>query len=357
MITRKIFNRFVLASAIVAVSGGAVLAQDYPEKIRIGDVGFGFGTPFGRGITAIADAKGFIAAEFKDKPTKIEFTYFVNTGPAINEAFANNQLDFASYGAVPNTIGRANGLQTRILSSYGSTTIFAGVKAGLPIKSVKDLKGKKIAVQKATIIHWSLINSLKQVGLTEKDVTLVDLKNADQLAAITAGSVDAIYGGSFFLPLKDKGILNVIYNTAKESPKATGFGAFVVADSFQQKYPDATQRVVRGIVKASEWLAKEENRGEAFEIWGRTGVPLAVLEVEFEGVPLKEAFGPLIDDFFVSQYRDVIAFNKEQKLIRNDVDFNAWAEPKYVNAALKELKLENFWARRNADGVSAKPSN
>jgi len=84
---------------------------------------------------------------------------------------------------------------------------------------------------------------------------------------------------------------------------------------------------------------------------------IARTAAEFAGVPLKEAFGPLIDEFFVSQYRDVIAFNKEQKLIRNDVDFNAWAEPKYVNAALKELKLENFWARRNADGIVAKPSN
>ena len=82
-----------------------------------------------------------------------------------------------------------------------------------------------------------------------------------------------------------------------------------------------------------------------------------MLETEFDGVPLKEAFGPLIDEFFVSQYRDVIAFNKEQKLIRNDVDFNAWVEPKYVNAVLKELKLENFWPHRNADGVLAKPSN
>ena len=74
---------------------------------------------------AIADAKGFIADEFKGVPTQVEFTYFVNTGPAINEALANKQLDFASYGAVPNTIGRANGLPTRILASYGGTTIFA----------------------------------------------------------------------------------------------------------------------------------------------------------------------------------------------------------------------------------------
>jgi sulfonate transport system substrate-binding protein len=85
----------------------AALAEELPAKIRFGDVGFGFGQPFGLGTQAVADAKGFIAAEFKDTPVKLEFSYFVNTGPAINEAIANSQLDFASYGAVPNVIGRA----------------------------------------------------------------------------------------------------------------------------------------------------------------------------------------------------------------------------------------------------------
>lgn len=357
MITRRLAHRLILASALAALGRGGAGAEQFPDTIRIGDVGFGFGKPFGRGITAIADAKGFIADELKGTPTKVEFKYFVNTGPAINEAFADQQLDFASYGAVPNTIGRANGLQTRILSSSGSTTIFAGVRAGLPIHSVKDLKGRRIAVQKATIIHWSLINSLKQAGLSDNDVTLVDLKNADQLAAIAAGSVDAIYGGSFFLPLEQKGIIRVIYNTAKEGPKAAGFGAFLVTDDFQKKYPEATERVVKGLVKAALWLADDHNRAEAFEIWHRTGVPLSVLDAEFKGVPLKEAFSPTIDPFFVAQYHNVIEFDKQQKLIRSDVDFDAWVEPKYLNVALKSLKAENFWPPRNADGLSTKASN
>jgi len=355
MITSKIFNALLLAATLGALPVAAQ-AESLPEKIRIGDVGFGFGQPFGRGLTAIADAKGFIAEEFKDTPVKLEFTYFVNTGPAINEAFANKQLDFASYGAVPNVIGKSNGLPTRIILSYGGTTIFAGARSELPINSVKDLKGRKIAVQKATIIHWSLITSLRQAGLSEKDVTLVDLKNPDQLAAITAGSVDAIYGGSFFLPLRDKGVLKVIYNSNEAGAKATGFGAVVVDDNFQKIYPDATRRITRGLLKAAAWLADDKNRDEAFTIWQRTGVTNAVLQEEFKGTSLRDQFNPLLDSFFQAQYKDVIAFDKEQKLIRKDVDLAEWIEPKYLNAALKELKLENTWPQRSADG-STKPSN
>jgi sulfonate transport system substrate-binding protein len=355
MITRKTFNALLIASALASFSGAA-LAQNLPDKIRIGDVGFGFGQPFGRGLIAIADAKGFIADEFKGTPVKLEFTYFVNTGPAINEAFANSQLDVAAYGAVPNVIGRANGLKTRILMSYGGTTIFAGVRSGLPINSVKELKGHKIAVQKATIIHWSLITSLRQNGLSERDVTLVDLKNADQLAAITAGSVDAIYGGSFFLPLRDKGIVKVIYNSNDQGAKATGFGAIVVSDDFQKTYPDATARITRGLLRAAHWLGQEQNREEAFKIWQRTGVTSEVLHEEFKGVALRDQFNPLLDGFFRAQYRDVIAFDHEQKLIRNDVDLDQWIEPKYLAAALPALNLTHFWPERSADG-SAKPTN
>ncbi|HEY6832694.1 MAG TPA: ABC transporter substrate-binding protein [Pseudolabrys sp.] len=355
MITRKTFNALLIASALAGFSGSA-LAESLPGKIRIGDVGFGFGQPFGRGLIAIADAKGFIADEFKGTPVKLEFTYFVNTGPAINEAFANNQLDVASYGSVPNVIGRANGLKTRILMSYGGTTIFAGVRSGLPINSVKDLRGHKIAVQKATIVHWSLITSLRQNGLSERDVTLVDLKNADQLAAITAGSVDAIYGASFFLPLRDKGIVKVIYNSNDQGAKATGFGAVVVSDEFQKTYPDATARITRGLLQAARWLGQEQNREEAFKIWQRTGVTSEVLNEEFKGVALRDQFNPLLDGFFRAQYHDVIAFDREQKLIRNDVDLDQWIEPKYLAAALPALNLTHFWPERSADG-SAKPTN
>lgn len=336
---------------LLAVCGAwPAAAEELPAKIRFGDVGFGFGQPFGLGTQAIADAKGFIAAEFKDTPVKLEFTYFVNTGPAINEALANSQLDFASYGAVPNVIGRANGLPTRLLMSYGNTVIFAGARTGLPINSVKDLKGHKVTLQKATILHWSFITSLYRNGLSERDVTLIDLKNADQLAAITAGSVDAIYGPSFFLPLRDQGIVKLFYRSSDQGARANGFGGILVTDAFLKKYPDATARVVRGLVTAAHWLAQEANREEALQIWTRTGVPLAIVREEYQGTAFKNAFNPLLDDYFASRYRDVIAFDRQQKLIRSDVDVAQWLAPAPLDDALAALDLKSFWPRRNADG-------
>jgi sulfonate transport system substrate-binding protein len=271
---RKFISTLLVAAAAI-FSTAPSQAEEAPSVIRFGDVGFGFGQPFGVGLQAIADAKGFIADEFKGTNTKVEFTYFTGTGPAINEALSNGQLDFASYGAVPNTIGKANGLDTVLIASYGGTTIFGAARPDLDIKSIADLKGKRVAIQKATIIHWALIQALKNAGVTESDVTIIDLKNADQLAAIAAKSVDAVFGADFLLPLEDKGLAKIFYKSSAAGTFGDGFGAFLVTDRFRRTYPEATQKVVNGFVRTAQWLADEKNRDEAFQIWSRAGTPVA----------------------------------------------------------------------------------
>jgi sulfonate transport system substrate-binding protein len=347
---RRLLSTLLLA-ATVALGAAAAKAEDAPATIRFGDVGFGFGTPFGVGLQAIADAKGFIADEFKGTPTKVEFTYFTGTGPAINEALSNGQLDFASYGAVPNIIGKANGLDTVILASYGGTTIFGAARPDLDIKSIADLKGKKVAIQKATIIHWGLITALKNAGVSEKDITIVDLKNADQLAAIAAKSVDAVFGADFLLPLEAKGVAKIFYKSSDTGASGDGFGAFLVTDKFRKAYPEATQKVVTGFVKAAQWLADDKNRDEAFKIWSRAGSPIEVIAKSNAGSSLGQKYNPRLDDFFTSRYQSGIAFDREQKLIRRDVDLDAWVDRTYVDNAVKSLKLETLWPDRSATGA------
>jgi len=343
------FIRFA-AAAVLAVVSATAQAQAWPEQIRFGGFGQGFGKPYGLAVLAIAQGKGFIAEEFKDTPVKLSFEYFTGTGPAINEAIANKRLDFAQYGALPNIVGKAAGLPTRIVTSYGYTTIFGVARPDVPVKSFKDLKGKRVAVAKGTVLHWAFLKALEQNGLTLKDITLLDLSTADQLAALTAGSVDAVIGSSVLLSLRDKGLVKVFYSSHDIGPKAAGFGAITVTESFEQQYPEATQRVVRGLVRAAAWLSAEQNREEALRIWTRSGVPYEALRSEYDGVPLKDVFNPRIDDFFVSQYRDAIAFSKDQKLIRAGIDLQQWFQPKYVNQALQQLKLEQAWPRRDANG-------
>jgi sulfonate transport system substrate-binding protein len=340
----------ILALAAV-IGSAAAAAADQPPVIHFAGVGSGFGLPFGQNTFAVAQVKGIMDAEFAGTGVKLDWQYFTGTGPAINEALANGQADFAQYGSIPNIIGYAGGLPTRILMSYGGTNILAVARKDLPIQSIKDLRGHTIAVQKATIIHWGLLKALQANGLSERDVTILDLKNPDTFSALAAGSVDAAFGASYILPLRDQGIVKVIYSTKDGGAQATGFGAILVTDAFQKKYPEATQRVVDGLLKAQQFIGDEANREEVLRIWAKSGVPYEIIAEDFAGKTLREQTNPLIDDFYLAQYRDAIAFEKQQKLIRKDVDLNAWIERRYLDDALARLDLKDFWPHRTPDGL------
>jgi sulfonate transport system substrate-binding protein len=350
MIVTRMFKALVLAVGLLTAASLPAGAEDLPATIRFAGFGQGFGLPFGVGVLAIGQVKGFIAEEFKDTPVKLEWSYLTGTGPAINEGIANGQYDIAQYGGLPNIIGRANGLPTKILLSYGVTIIFGVARKDLGIHSFKDLRGRRVAVAKGTIVHWALLKALEANGLSVRDVTVIDLKAADQLAALAAGSVDAAIGTSTLLAVRDQGLADIFYTSRDVGLRAAGFGAITVTEQFQSKYPEVTERIVRGLVRAAEWLSHDENREEALQIWAKSGTPYVALREEFDGLSLKEAFNPLLDDFFVNQYCDATAFSRSERLIRNDIDLNAWFAPRYLERALTALGLGTYWPRRDATG-------
>ncbi len=129
------------AIGALAVTGTRALAAEAtPPVIRIGGVGYGYGKQFGQNAIAIAQAQRLVEAETKGA-VRVEYQYFDHTGPAINEAIAGGQLDFASYGALPQIIGKANGLQTRIIANGGVSNIYVGVRTGVKANTIADLKG------------------------------------------------------------------------------------------------------------------------------------------------------------------------------------------------------------------------
>lgn len=347
------FWKHLAAFTLAATTIFAANAQTQPDTIRFGGFGQGFGKPHGVALLAIAQGKNFIADEFKGTPVKLSFEYFTGTGPAINEAIANNKLDVAQYGSLPNIIGKAGGLPTRILSSYGYTTVFGLARQDLEVKSFKDLKGKKVAVTKGTVLHWALLKALQDNGLTLRDIQLVDLKSADQLAALSAGSVDAVLGSSTLLTLRDKGVAKVFYSSKELGARASGFGGILVTETFEKQYPDATQRIANALVKAAHWIGQEGNREEAYRLWALSGVSPQSIKDEYDGVALKDVFNPRVDAFLLSQYDDAIDFTKDNKLIRSDIDVARWAAPQYVETALRAQGLQTHWANRAA--IVARP--
>lgn len=344
----SLLRRTILTLSALVLAGSA-WAETPPAEINFGGFGQGFGKPSGLALLAIAQQKGFIADEFRDQPVKLNFEYFTGVGPAINEALANQRLDFAQYGGLPVIIGKSAGLPTKAISSYGYTTIYGLAREGSGIESFADIRGKRIGVKKGTILHWSFLKSLEAHNLGVNDVQILDLNAADQLAALAAGSIDAAIGSSSLLTLRDQDIGEVFY-TSREVPegKAHGFGVIAVREPFAQQYPEATQKVANGLVRAAAWLADPNNREEAYQLWALSGVRPEHLREEYEGADFREAFSPRLDPFLQAQFADGIEFSRQNRLIRSTFSVDELFEPNLVEEAIRAQGLQDLWPARPA---------
>ena len=135
---------------------------------------------------AIAAEKGW----FKDAGVDIELLWF-EYGPSM-EAYTAGKVDavMVTNGDALVT-GATGGKNVMILvTDYSNGNDMIVAKPG--IKSLKALKGGKIGVEVGVVDHLLLLNGLKKIGLTEKDVTLVPTKTDQTPQVLASGQVDAI---------------------------------------------------------------------------------------------------------------------------------------------------------------------
>lgn len=340
------------AAAALLLSAAPALAENL--TIRVGYAAIGVGNrPFvGGSSAAVAHAEGYLEAEFKNDPNiKIEWSFFKGAGPAVNEAIANSQLDFALQGDLPSLIGRSNGLKTRLLLASGARSpIYVAVPAGSDIKSIKDLKGRKVAVFRGTNLHLAFDKVLAANGLSEKDLKVITMDFATSKAALASKDIDAALGQSDLLALEEQGVGKVIYTSRNDNPAFGRHAHVLVTEAFAAAHPELTNRVTKAFVKAALWTSQEENRDKLFEVWAKSGIPASNFKADYDGVALAFRNSPLFDPFLIEQYRFQARQAKELGLIRRDVEVDSWFDPKPLQAALKELNLESYWPRYGVDG-------
>ena len=350
---RRRATALVATFALAATAPFAVTAHAAPNVIRIGVATAGGGDPitWGGSPGGVARSQQWLEEEFKDSGTRIEWLFFKGAGPAVNEAMSNRQIDFAYQGDLPSLVGRSNGLDTRLLLASGTrNNLYLVVPPTSGIQSIKDLEGRKVAIFRGTNGHLVAVNVLAANGLTERDIRGVNLDTGSAQAAVVSGGVDAAFGGYEWFKLRDQGLVRVVYSTRGQDPAFTRQAALLVRGDFERTNPDAVQRVVDVFVRAARWASDEKNRDALFDIWARSGTPLASWQAEFEGQSLAERASPLLDPFVRGRYKAVVEDARRLKLIRRRVVVDDWFEPRYLEAALKKQGLEDHWTAHDVNG-------
>jgi sulfonate transport system substrate-binding protein len=343
-------------SALVAVLALACVAraEDKPSVIRFANPGVGVGNrPVvgGSSVTTL-HLRGMLEQEFAKDGIRIDWSFLRGAGPAVNELYANSLVDFSLLGDLPSIIGKAGGLKTRVLAATairGST--YVAVPSDSSIQSIEDLKGKKVAMFKGTNIQLAINKILEKNGLKEKDIRFINMDTATAKAALTTKDIDAAFGGADFLALRDQGVAKIVYNSRDDDPRFLRHCTFVGSEDFIKKYPAITQRVVTTLVKAAKWLSDyEKNPTPVYQLWAKSGVQFSNYKEDLAAESLKVRSSPLLDPYLVSTYKWNISEAKRFGLIRNDITWESWVDIRFLNKALKDLGLDNYWKPVDVSG-------
>ena len=205
---------------------------------------------------------------FGDNVT-IEWNLF-DSGGSVNEAVAAGSVDIGLVGSSPTSRGLSSGLE------YQVPWIFdvIGDAEALVVKGdvgIADLAGKTIATPFASTSHFSLLAALKDAGVDESSVNIIDSEPDAILAAWQAGQIDGAYVWNPTLAelVGDGG--TVLVSSAELATKGyTTYDLAIVTDDFAETYPEAVQtwldaenaavtQIKEDPAKAAEAIAAELN--------------------------------------------------------------------------------------------------
>jgi sulfonate transport system substrate-binding protein len=355
MIQRRTFIKSLAGGALAAGLHGSRLARaaEKPSLIRIAFPGVGIGNrPFvGGGNAANLHLQGALEDEFKADGIKVQWTFLRGAGPAVNELYANGLVDISPLGDLPFIVGQASGLKRKVLASaFTRGNTYLVVPSDSSIQSIKEIRGKKVAIFKGTNLQLAVAQILEPLGLTDKDVKFINMDTGASRAAIVTKDIDAYFGGNDVLSLRDQGVARLIYST-RGDPRYLRHGVFIGTEQFVNRYPEITQRIVKRLVVASKWISEyDANPAPVFQLWTKSGVQFANYKEDFVGTSLKLSASPLLDPYLVSQLKAKIPLAKRFGLIRETFDFESLIDRRFLNQSLKELNLESYWPQVSASG-------
>jgi taurine transport system substrate-binding protein len=198
-------------------------------------------------------AKGLAAKTF-GPGVKTEFMT-VRAGSEVMSAMAGGSLDMCNLGSSPLVVGYANGVPVSLVYIYKNIidSEVLVVQNSANIKSLADLKGKRLGLPFNTSVHFAAMAAMKGAGLGANDVSLINMR-ADQIAsAWSRREIDASYIWVPVAPVIVADAGTILFKTGDLNAKGiVVFDAFAVRDEFKQKNPE----LVLAFLKDFEEIAR-----------------------------------------------------------------------------------------------------
>lgn len=237
-------------------------------------------------------------------------------GPQMLEALNAGSIDFGSTGAPPPVFAQAGGVDLLYVGAepapVNSEALF--VPKDSPIRSVADLKGKRVAFQKGSGSHFLLASALQKAGLKFSDIVPIYLSPSDARAAFVSGGIDAWVVWDPYFASAQKAYQVRVLSDYTGLPQANGF--YLASRKFVEQSPALVSSLLEQIRLTGKW-ASEHQKEVSTVLTQQTGVPADIVATWMQ----RSRFGatPVTPDIIANQQRVADLFY-QQKLIPKAVN-------------------------------------
>ena len=259
---------------------------------------------------------GWLEEDFKKDDIAVKWVFSAGSNRALEYLNANS-IDIGSSAGLAALLAKANGnpITAPYIFSRPEWTALV-VPKDSPIKTLKDLKGKKIAATKGTDPYLFLLRSLHTVGLKRSDIEHVGLQHADGRAALEQGRVDAwagldpimasaeLDGGARLL------YRNVAFNT---------YGFLNVREDFLAARPAEVKRVITAYERARTWiLANTTEAAKIVSEEAKVSLQVALLQIKLR----TDLRNPQPSQEHVKALQAAAPILLDEALVKPDADLN-----------------------------------
>jgi len=286
----RLITAAILSIGVVAASVGASYGQD--KVIRIGFQKYG--------KLVLLKSKGTLEPALDALGYKVTWIEFPS-GPPLLEALNVGAVDFGNTGETPPIFAQAAGAPLRYVAyeppaPRGEAIL---VPKNSALKSVADLKGKKVALNKGSNVHYLLVKALEKAGVKYSEIEPVFLAPADARAAFERGAVDAWVIWDPFQAAAEAA------TGARTLADGTGLVAnyqfYFSSQKFLEANPKVVDRVLEQLSEVDGW-AKGDIKAVAEQLGPSIGLPVPVVEVALK----RQAYGiKPIDDAVIASQQEI----------------------------------------------------
>ena len=294
---RRDFLKVSLSAATVAALSSRAHAEAGLKEIRVGYQK--------NGVLVIARQQANLENHFKPLGIEVKWVEF-SSGPPMMEAMNAGSIDYGAVGDSPPVFAQAAGAAI-VYAAGQAVTNGQGilVPQNSAIRSIADLKGKRVGFTRGSSAHNIVVQTLEKAGLIYADITPVYLTPPDAGPAFANGSIDAwsIWDPYFAIgETKQNGRILV---NASEITKSNSF--YIANRDFARNHGPVLQQIIDVTTSTAKWA--EAHRDEvAKSLSAITGIPLDIQTVAANRSSF--AVGPITDDVIATQQGVADRFHK-----------------------------------------------